>query len=85
VNLIWRVEHPTIATYLSGRNMSFFRAIEAMIIEQDYIPLDGILAILGSRYAIFDGSAMPTTHVGYVDYVITTRRKLLKSSAKLCA
>lgn len=77
VNLIWLVEHPTIATYLSGRNMSFFRAIEAMIIEQDYIPFDDILAILGSRYAIFDESAMPTTHTGYVDYVITSRQKLL--------
>ena len=77
-SLVWLVEHPTIGTYLSGRNISFFNRAQAMILEQDRFPLGEILAILGSRYVIFDESAMPTIEFEYLDYV-KTKQKLLSN------
>lgn len=78
IGLVWLVEHPTIGTYLSGRNISFFNRAQAMILEQDRFPLGEILAILGSRYVILDESAMPTIDFEYLDYV-KTRQKLLSN------
>ena len=77
-SLVWLVEHPTIGTYLSGRNISFFNRAQAMMLEQDRFPLGEILAILGSRYVIFDESAMPTIEFEYLDYV-KIKQKLLSN------
>jgi hypothetical protein len=76
IGLIWLVEHPTISTYMSGRNASFFSQAQATIGEQDWFPFGEISAVLGSRYVILDKSAIPTSEFAYLDR-IKTRRKLL--------
>ena len=78
LGLLWLVEHPTISTYQSGRNTSFFNRFQAVMLEQDRLPLGEILAILGSRYVILDDSAMPTAKFGYPD-LVKAKQKLLNN------